>query len=112
MTSVDGPTGSVVVQWNKPASNGADILSYTIEFNSVSGWQAAGSCNGLEDAQIVLTQTCTVSMSTFTDEFGLTLHDLIQVRVSATNSIGTGIWSVVNTLGARVRGIPGQMSSP
>lgn len=90
-----------------PASNGAEIESYSIEFNTDSGWQTSGDCDGSNDAQVVLTRTCTVPMTTFSDTFGLTFDQLIQVRVSATNSIGISEYSVVNTTGGRVRQKPG-----
>ena len=32
--------------------------------------------------------------------------------MAAANSVGLGTYSVVNTLGARVRTVPGQMTSP
>ena len=51
-------------------------------------------------------------MSEFSDTLNLSFDSLIQVRVSATNSIGNSIYSVVNTIGARVRSVPNQMESP
>lgn len=51
-------------------------------------------------------------MSEFSETFGLGLDHLIQVRVSAANDIGSSTHSIVNTIGARVRVKPSQMSEP
>lgn len=45
-------------------------------------------------------------MSFLSSELGLSLDELIQVRVSASNMMGQGAWSVTNSLGALVRSVP------
>jgi len=49
-------------------------------------------------------------MSTLTTSpFSLTFDTLVEVRISATNIIGTSSTSTVNTSGARIRRAPGTM---
>ena len=78
-TSIESVAGAVRIQWTKPASNGAEITSYKVEFSTSAGWQTSSSCNGI--AEVLLTQTCTVPMSEFSDTLSLTFNELIQVRV-------------------------------
>jgi len=47
-----------------------------------------------------------------TSPYDLLFDTLILVRISATNSAGTSIWSSENTSGARVRAAPDKMETP
>ena len=52
-------------------------------------------------------------MSTLiTAPFGLVFDELVEVRVSAVNSINQGIPSAVNESGAQIRVIPGKAFTP
>lgn len=51
-------------------------------------------------------------MSVLTSTFTLTLDSLVQVRASALNTFGQSTPSYVNSLGARVRTVPIQMTLP
>ena len=70
-----------------------------------AGWQESSFCDG-QDSTILLTQTCQVPMSQFSGPFGLLQAELIQVRIIAVNNLGSGLPSVVNIAGAKVRTVP------
>ncbi|CDW74138.1 pa14 multi-domain protein [Stylonychia lemnae] len=113
-TSIDSSTGKVLVQWSAPPSNGAPISSYLIEIQDVNaGWQSEPiMCNG-NNLAVVGQRQCLIPMQTLTgSQFGLTFDTLIQVRVAAANSKGTGPWSSLLTLGAKVRTIPQAVANP
>ena len=50
-------------------------------------------------------------METLLTTYGLAFDDIVYVRVSAANYMGQGAWSQANSGGARIRVIPGQMST-
>lgn len=113
-TSIDATTGGLNIVWTNPSSNGASITSYLIEIqDSSSTWRTeTTSCDGNNNA-VFFSRSCVVPMSTLTaSPFSLALDTLIQVRASAVNTYGQSTPSYVNTLGARVRTVPVQMSSP
>jgi len=69
------------------------VTAYTIEIeNSNNLWQGDVSCDGA-NAVIVSGLSCVVPMDTLTQSFGLVFDELVYVRISATNVLGTGSWS-------------------
>lgn len=50
-------------------------------------------------------------MIELTSTFGLTFDQLVVFRVSASNMMGQGPWSLSNTSGAKTRQVPAQMQS-
>lgn len=113
-TSIVSTDGSVQVQWNAAADNGSPITSYLVEIKSSAGtWVTDSSnCDG-SSTTVIDSQTCTIPMSTLTSgSFSLSFDTLIEVRVSATNAIGTSSTSTVNTSGARTRRAPATMTAP
>ena len=80
MTSVDSLNGDVVITWVVPASNGATITDYIVEFYSVtdSNWiNTVTQCTSAANSQVMSTQTCQVPMAVFIDDLGLTFNQLI-----------------------------------
>jgi hypothetical protein len=50
-------------------------------------------------------------MDSLTATFGYLFDEIVYVRISATNQMGTGAWSMVNSNGALIRARPGKMVS-
>jgi len=69
-----------------------------------------GSCDGSSNPVFTDLQ-CTIPMISFWLN-SLVLYDLIEVRVTATNSLDTSVASPVNTVGATVRTKPALMADP
>ena len=78
-------TSSLVASWSLPANGGAAITDYLVEYSSNGGTSYAAF---LHTASTALTQTIT----------GLAANTNYLVRVSATNSVGTGAASAVMAL--------------
>jgi len=99
-TQIDTQTGGVLITWQAPYFNGASIDAYQVEVMDSNGlWKDFDT-----------TETSTVvSMATLIDELGLSYEDLVVVRVSASNLMGQGPWSMSNTAGALVRTVPQKM---
>jgi len=113
-TSIDATTGGVKIAWTNPSSNGNAITSYKIEIQAAStSWLTETThCDGNSN-DVFFNRYCVIPMSVLTTApFSLTLNTLVQVRASALNTYGQSTPSYVNTLGARVRTIPVQMSNP
>jgi hypothetical protein len=109
VTTIDPITGGVKIDWTAPYYNGAEITSYTIEIqDSNSLWQSDAQCDG-SDSAIVASMNCVVSMDTISTTFGYAFDSIVYVRISATNQMGTGAWSMANSDGALVRSKPGKM---
>eukprot|EP00347_Sterkiella_histriomuscorum_P011727 403371340 len=113
-TSIDSTTGKVFVSWSAPPNNGAPISAYSIQIQDSDGdWNTEPvMCNG-QNLAVVGTRSCLIPMQTLTGiQFNLTWNTLIQVRVAAINSKGTGPYSALIISGARVRTIPQAPSYP
>jgi len=103
---VDVPTTSldaenVIVSWTHPYNNGAAITRYHVEV-------LAGSWQLLQDCSL---SGCEIPMIEFTMTYGLAFDQLIEVRVSASNMMGQGSWSLSNTQGVTTRAVPAKMQS-
>lgn len=96
-----------MISWVAPSANGVAISSYLIEIqNSASAWVTeTTSCDG-SSTTVKTNLYCIIPMTTLTSTFSLTYDTLVNVRVSATNSIGTSTLSSVNTSGAKIRTVP------
>jgi len=113
-TSIDSATGGVKIAWAEPASNGATISAYRVEIkDSGSSWiTETTDCDG-SDATIMSNLYCIIPMSTLTGgSFTLPVNTLVEVQIRATNSYGDGSYSSVNSVGAKTRTTPVQMSAP
>ena len=112
-SSIDATTGGVLITWSNPSSNGNAITAYLIEIQATnSSWYADPThCDGNSNT-VFFSRQCVVPMNVITDGYALALNSLIQVRASAINTYGQSTPSYVNTLGARVRTVPVQMSTP
>lgn len=105
---------SVVIAWDEPFTGGQGIVitSYTIELQDTAGVVAPAPllCDGTSTA-VVNSRSCQIAMADLTATpaygsdgansggLGLTQDQLIVARVAATNSKGTGPFSVLNTAG-------------
>lgn len=86
------------------------ISAYHIEItDSNSLWQTHSECDGT-DAQIISSLRCVVSMDTLSLTYGLQFDETVIVRVSASNSMGQGAWSLSNSVGAKLRQRPVKMT--
>ena len=113
-TTLDVASGGVKISWIQPDDNGDTITSYLIEIkDSLSGWNTElTDCDG-SDGTIITNLYCIVPMTTLTSApFTLSLDDLVEVRILATNSVGNGLVSDPNTSGALVRTVPSAMPTP
>ncbi len=112
-TSVELSAGAVVFEWDLPDERGDPIYAYTIQIKDNDGdWNTTSYCDGT-DSLIVSSLTCTIPMNVFRDDpFNLPFNTLIEVRGFAINLLGTSTASNVNTVGARVRTIPNDMTTP
>jgi len=113
-TSIDSSTGGVRISWVAPADGSDPIDRYKIELKKGDGaWLADPlGCDG-SASSIVSARSCVVPMSELSGtSIGLAFDVLVEVRIAAGNSYGLGLASPVNTLGARVRRTPDQMTPP
>lgn len=104
----------VLLTWDAPSDNGADITAYLIEVEtSVDGTyvEDTSSCDGSQTS-VVTGRSCTFSLATLTGvTYSLTQGNLVQIRIKATNSIGTGVDSADLTSGALILAKPTDPSS-
>mmetsp|Transcript_9442 Transcript_9442/g.8982 ORF Transcript_9442/g.8982 Transcript_9442/m.8982 type:complete len:418 (+) Transcript_9442:1180-2433(+) len=100
----------VKVDWDAPDSNSNAIDQYEIEFLKSDGSYIFENtnCDGLTPA----TTECTVAMLTLYADLGLSVDDLIQVRVRAHNDNGWGDYSELNVVGATIEYLPAKMDPP
>lgn len=101
------------ISWSTPSNGHAEIDQYEVQIaDSSSTWQTVASCSGTTSSSLT-TQECTVDMSDlWASPYSLSFDSLIQARARAHNSYGWGSFSDSNTIGARVRAVPSQMSAP
>jgi hypothetical protein len=94
------------VKWTAPYNGGSSITSYTVEFqhkfDPSTFTQIAFYCDGTTPFVLSYRQ-CTIPMTLFRQApFLLEFKDLIISRVKATNLIGTGPYSDLNTNGVKI----------
>lgn len=94
--------GDVRVLWDATSNDyGSPVVAYTILFKDVNGGYVETSlCDGT-DSFTISNRSCSVVMSTFTDDPGLyelTVNTPIIASVIATNAIGDSIQSDDNTV--------------
>lgn len=91
------------IEWQEPDSGSLSIEGYLIEIlaNDGSFKTSMDTCNGHE--QIWLNNLfCVIPIKTLTEQpFDIPQGDLIKVRVSAMNSLGYSVPSLLNTEGVR-----------
>jgi hypothetical protein len=107
VTTNDGT--NVKIAWTLPADNGGvAITAYTIEIQQVgaAGWNADSACVG-SDPTTRANLYCVVAMSSLTAApHSLVRGNLVVVRVTVTNSIGTSATSTPNSGGATIMTVP------
>jgi hypothetical protein len=94
--------GDVRVLWAAPSTDyGSPVANYTILFKDLNGaYLETGLCAG-NDSLVISNRSCSVVMSTFTDDPGLyklAVNTPIIAAVKATNAIGSSIQSDDNTV--------------
>jgi hypothetical protein len=103
-TSIDSATGGVRIAWTEPASNGETISAYIIKIKTNAGaWSTTSDCDG-SSSTVITNKYCIVPMATLADDLGgtyaLAFDALVEVTLSATNSIDSSSPSTANTAGA------------
>ena len=116
-TSIDAATGGVEVSWTAPGDGSDTITVYEVEVrDSLGNWIAdpvgCGGTPGPTDATIVTQESCILPMTELSGTLGLPFDSLVEVKFAARNSYGLGADSPVNTVGARTRRAPDQMTAP
>jgi hypothetical protein len=95
---------NVKIEWIAPNSGSLAIEKYLIEIltsdtSNGETYIESQTCDG-SDEYIISNLFCTVSMSELTSApFSIAQGELIEIRVSAMNSLGFGIASTLNTQG-------------
>lgn len=98
----------VKITWVAPVDNEAIVIEYDVVILDASGELKNDlvACDG-KDQTILQATECFVPLTTLIgSNFLLTQGDLVQARVSASNSIGTSDYSPINTVGALVETRP------
>lgn len=88
-TTVSG--ADVAISWTKPDTNGSNLTAYTILIQKKSGSFVTDTtnCNGI-DYISQASPSCTVPLSALTGSpFLLLVGDSVNVKLTATNAIGT-----------------------
>ena len=94
------------ISWAAPHANGASILSYDIEIkdaNAGMSFKESSNCSGDNPS---LTYCLVTYQELRSNDYGLQIGQLIEVRVRAINEIGPGSFSTVNTVGDIIRTEP------
>lgn len=94
------------IEWDEVWARGAVIDDYNVEIQSALGdWQTMALCSG--DGLL-----CSIDMISLYDApISLLFNDPILVRVSATNLIGTSVWSDTEQ-STTLRQVPQKMNNP
>jgi hypothetical protein len=100
----------VTIAWAAPDDHSAAIDAYEVHLRVSDGTYTA-ACDG-SDAAIRAARSCAVPMATARSLTGLAVDSLLRVRVRAQNSNGWGAYSELNTAGATVEDVPGQLAMP
>ena len=109
-------TGSAVrIDWSAPSSNFQPILAYDIEILSAGSTYHAdlANCAGSAGSTVVTNTACDIPMTVLRAAPYLLLQgDLVVARVRASNSLGDGPYSLLNTAGALIQVEPHAMATP
>jgi hypothetical protein len=91
---------NVIIEWDNPAHNGAEILGYQVyvKNTTTNDYEEITMCSVSSDPTTINTQKCTVPMSEFTTQWVAT-GQLIQIKIRAYNIKGVGEFSDPNTTG-------------
>ena len=103
-TSISGK--NVLIQWTPAHDNFDTVTRYEIEILSVDGeWkQSTLTCDGADET-IKAENECLVPLLTLiSDDFGLGQGDAVNVRIAATNTIGTSPYTT--EVGVLVETVP------
>lgn len=102
-TSIQGR--NVKIQWTPASDNYDQVVRFEIEFESASHqWiQETLTCDGADDL-IKTTNECLVPLTTLLSNYNLQQGDSVNVRVAATNTIGTS--SYIQTQGVLIETVP------
>ena len=97
----------VRIWWTEPYNGGSPVISYQILFkNGLTFSEIKTYCDGTNPA-IVTNHYCDIPFTEFRiSPLFYTYNTLIIAKVSATNNIGTGLFSIVNTEGIKVQTEP------
>jgi len=91
--------------WKMPYNGGNAISSYIISFADSTGgnfYPINAYCDG-NSPTIVSQRYCDIPFTTFrAAPFNLPQDHLVKAKLAATNIIGTGPFSIVNTVGVTI----------
>ncbi|MCP3681809.1 MAG: fibronectin type III domain-containing protein, partial [bacterium] len=104
----------LTLNWLKPSANGSDITAYSIRIQQKDGFfSPTASCDTSIPNNLVTTFSCTFDQSILSSTpYNLLQGDYIIVKASATNSIGTGPFSDINTTSPKIMIAPPTPTSP
>lgn len=110
VVEISSPTSSsttVWIDWDEPEDHSSTITSYDVYFLSSTGTyvQSTSECPG-NTADTLTYTSCNVSMTEIISVTGLSRDTVIRVKVRATNAIGSGAYSELNTEGATIETVP------
>jgi hypothetical protein len=92
--------------WKSPYNGGNAISSYVIQFSDSTGnnfYPITSYCDG-NSSSIVSQRFCDIPFTTLrASPFNLAQDQLVRAKLAATNIIGTGPFSLVNTEGVTVQ---------
>lgn len=107
---IDTDPTLIAITWQElsPATNGGlTISSYKIEVLTSEGvYEESAECDGT-DPTVMTNLECKISIvSLLESPFTLAQGELVQVRVTAVNSIGGSVPSIPNSVGAEIELVP------
>jgi hypothetical protein len=90
VTSIDALTGGVKIEWTEPEWLGSNIEAYEVEIaDSLGSWYTELNDCDASSSQIISQKYCIIDMNTLVgSSFNLVYNDLVEVRVTAFNSLG------------------------
>lgn len=102
-----------MISWAQPYNGGDPITQYVIQILQADGsYSSTAACDGSLEA-VIVNNYCVLPMSILTSSpYSLVEGNIISAKVKAQNRIGASSFSIANSLGAVVQGLPHKPSTP